>query len=354
MVLGLCIDSNGIPIDYELYPGNTSEFGTMCPMIESIRRHYCIKKMVVVADRGLNSNENLKSLLDMGCDFVIAQKIRNCPQEIQKQIFDVSRWQTTQVDMATGEITLRHLNLELSREIRETCMSAKGNRYTRSTGQFMDVNWLVTFSSSRQQKELRDIDRMVEKAEKAIAGGQLSVSSKGYRSLISIPKGKGEPRLNEEKIQEKRKWAGYYCICTNMATDSPLEIINTYRQLWQIEDCFRTSKSFLEARPCFVWTENHIRGHFVSCFISLVFEQLLKYKLKVEDQLSLSTQEILKALRDAEVVCMNDDPLNPLYIKLEMPEHFESIGKAFDLEVLHSVEDRSGLRKKLHLKQIRS
>lgn len=93
MVLGLVMDEHGIPIDYDLFPGNTSEFSTMIPMIERIRKDYNLTKLVVVADRGLNSNENLSELRKMGCDFVLAQKIRNCKQEQRDQILDDTGWE---------------------------------------------------------------------------------------------------------------------------------------------------------------------------------------------------------------------------------------------------------------------
>lgn len=75
-----------IPVDYELFKGNTSEFGTLCPIIERFKESYQLEKIVVVADRGLNSNENLGKLLDMGCDFVIAQKIKNLSQDMAEKV----------------------------------------------------------------------------------------------------------------------------------------------------------------------------------------------------------------------------------------------------------------------------
>ncbi|WP_303329481.1 IS1634 family transposase, partial [Turicimonas muris] len=93
VVLGLVMDENGIPIDYELFAGNTSEFETMVPLIKKIKNTYHLKQLIVVADRGLNCAENLFALKEIGCDFVIAQKFKNSAAEIKAQILDPDNWE---------------------------------------------------------------------------------------------------------------------------------------------------------------------------------------------------------------------------------------------------------------------
>ena len=88
MVLGLVIDENGIPIDYELFNGNTNEFGKMVALIEKIKKTYHLKQLIVRADRGLDNCRNLFDLKSIGCYFVIAQKFRTTSEHLKKQILD--------------------------------------------------------------------------------------------------------------------------------------------------------------------------------------------------------------------------------------------------------------------------
>ena len=105
----------------------------------------------------------------------------------------------------------------------------------------------------------------------------------------------------------------------------------------------------IEARPCFVWTDEHSNGHFLSCFISLVIEKLAMHLLK-QKLPEMTEERFLKAIRQAKVLPMNTDPLNPVYLKLECNEDFDRICEALGLGVLSRCESRAGLHKKLKIK----
>lgn len=353
VVMGLVVDQFGIPVDYELFPGNTAEFGTMLPIIKRFKETYNIKRCIVVADRGLNSNENLLGLLDLGCDFILAQKIKNCPAEIEQRIFDGEDWINTYTE-ETGEITYRFKELPVTKEVKESKISQKtGKKYTTSkTIGTLDVKWVVSYSATRAHKDLTDLDRAVTKAEKAIQTGQSLTSTSGFRSLITIPKGKGKATLNSEKIAEARRWAGYYGICTNIKDLSADKITQTYRQLWQIEDCFRVSKTNLEMRPCFVWTKEHILGHFMSCFISLVIEKYLLHRMKAVLGDDATVEKLSAAMRTADVAYMPGSPTKPLYARLFEPGLFDEICKLFEIQKVDVFESRMSLSKKLGLRQL--
>ncbi len=351
VVLGLVMDEHGIPIDYELFPGNTSEFGTMLPIIERIKKDYHLETLVVVADRGLNSNENLKGLLDLGCDFVIAQKVRNCAEEQQKQILDENGWTST-ID-ESGEILCRYKTLDLTKTLYETRINPKTGKKipTRKEIGSLDVRWVVSYSQARANKDLADLSRAIEKAQKAIET-KSGLSNRGYKALIATPKGEGEPRLDNDKIKNARQWAGYYAICTNMKDLSPQSVVSTYRNLWKIEDCFRVSKTTLETRPCFVWTSEHIKGHFMSCFISLVIEKYMRHVLK-QKLGKITNDQINTALRTAYVVFDNINPQYPVYLRLYGADSpFDDMLRAFNLTPPYQYESETELRRKMRLKEI--
>lgn len=356
VVLGLVMDSNGIPVDYDLLPGNTSEFGTMIPIIERVKQTYNIDRLTVVADRGLNSSENLSKLKSMNCDFVIAQKIRNCSQEIQDEILDEANWEQTVFDEQTGEVFCRYKHLSVPRELRETKISSKtGKKYnTSKIIETMDVNWVVSYSPKRAHKDNADTDRLVSKAQKAIDNKLSLVSSRGYRALLKVPKTNENVQLDLAKIADRRKWAGYYAVCTNLPVDDHQKIMSMYRQLWQIEDCFRTSKTWLETRPCFVWTDEHIQGHFMSCYLALTIERLMKFLVR-QAGLQISSEALLQTLRTASVTPVSNTSKSAVvYQKMDVDQYFDDVCEVFGLGRLHRYESRGGLLKALKLKSARS
>ena len=356
VVLGLVMDSNGIPVDYDLLPGNTSEFGTMIPIIERVKQTYNIDRLTVVADRGLNSSENLSKLKSMNCDFVIAQKIRNCSQEIQDEILDDANWEQTVFDEQTGEVFCRYKHLSVPRELRETKISPKtGKKYnTSKIIETMDMNWVVSYSPKRAHKDNADTDRLVSKAQKAIDNKLSLVSSRGYRALLKVPKTNENVQLDLAKIADRRKWAGYYAVCTNLPVDDHQKIMSMYRQLWQIEDCFRTSKTWLETRPCFVWTDEHIQGHFMSCYLALTIERLMKFLVRQAGS-QISSEALLQTLRTASVTPVSNTSKSAVvYQKMDVDQYFDDVCEVFGLGRLHRYESRGGLLKALRLKSARS
>lgn len=354
VVLGLVMDENGIPLDYELFAGSTNEFGTMLPLIKKLKKTYAIGQLIVVADRGLNSSENLLALKDLGCDFVIAQKVKNCSEQERAVILDQSNWSSMSVS-EEGELLCRYKKLETDKTLYETKTSKKtGRNYkTKKVIATMPVSWVVTYAPHRAQKDLGDVNRAIEKATKAINTGNGLSNNKGYRSYIQIPRSNGEAKLNLEKIQEDKKWAGYYAVCTTLKTKTSEQVMAIYRKLWQIEDCFRVSKTQLETRPCFVWTEAHIRGHFVSCFTSLVIEKYMLYVLKKAlGKEAITAEAFCEAIREAEVVYDDSDMQTPLLLRLYESGLFDAMSKVFGLQALNRAEQPYMARRKLHLSSI--
>ena len=289
----------------------------------------------------------------MGCDFVLAQKIRNCKQEQRDQILDDADWENV-ISEQDGVVLCRYKTLAMKKPLYETRINPETGRksQSRKTGEEMDVRWIVSYSQARANKDLADLERSIEKAQRALDQKTSLTSSRGYKSLIVTPKGKGQPKLNQDKIDDARRWAGYYAVCTNLETKTPSEIMGIYRHLWQIEDCFRVSKTTLEARPCFVWTKEHIEGHFMSCFISLVIEKYLRHVLKSKFQ-EITNDEINTALRTALLAYDNGNPQVPMYLRLYSSEsRFDDMLRTFGLEPPCRYETPMSLRKKLRLKTI--
>ena len=250
------------------------------------------------------------------------------------------------------QVLCRFKQLETIKELYETKVSKKtGRRYkTKKLLDSMPVSWIVTYSAKRAQKDIKDLERGIEKAKRALQTKTSITSRKGFRSLIKVAQDTANATLDVEKIKESRRFAGYYAVCTNLKTKTPESIMAIYRKLWQIEDCFRVSKTQLETRPCFVWTDGHIRGHFLSCYISLVIEKYMLYELKKAlGKEEITTERLCRALQEAEVLYDDSDMQTPLMLRLYESELFDRMCSTFGLEVLNRVEQPYTVRRKLHL-----
>jgi len=87
VVFGLLMDKEGRPIGYELFPGSTFDGHTLVPFLDALKSRFAIDQIILVADRGLNSGENLQSIKDHGYDYIVGTRLRNASDAIQRQVF---------------------------------------------------------------------------------------------------------------------------------------------------------------------------------------------------------------------------------------------------------------------------
>ena len=354
VMLGLLMDQHGIPINYELFPGNTSEFGTMLPIVKAFFKANKVKDVVVVADRGLNSGDNLLGLQECGCKFVIAQKLSNCDSAAKAKVLD-DNWGSTVKD-DDGEIVLKYKRLDIKKDVFETKITPLGKAVkTSKVSATLDVKWVLTYSAKRRAKDEADLDSAVEKAQRAIETGAAAKQSQGLRSLIKFDKSKSNPRLDLKKIEEKRRWAGYYAICTNLTNWSDMQVADTYAQLWRIENCFRVSKSSLKTRPCFVWTERRIRGHFLTCYLALTLVKIMEYQVRQaaadKKMKPIPNTAMIEALRGARVAPLIADS-EKIFVKVSSSPEFEQLLTLYGLQAPQRYETAGTISSKLKVRKI--
>ena len=169
--------------------------------------------------------------------------------------------------------------------------------------------------------------------------------------MVKTETSKKDLVLNQAKISDQKKWAGYYAICTNVKDMTMSEVMQTYHNLWRIEDCFRITKTSLVARPCYVWNDEHIKGHFLSCYIALVIQRVLELTLN-KACIELPTNQILEKLRQASVIPVKTGR-ETVYVKTNTDSEFDRIMSAVGLGVLNTYEDKHALSLKLKMKGIR-
>ncbi|BAL80248.1 IS1634 family transposase [Caldisericum exile] len=295
VVLGLLIDMVGRPIGYELFPGNTFEGKTLESSLDKLSGRFGIRRVIIVADRGLNSKLNLKKIKDKGYDYIVSSRIKSMKKDVQESILNEEGYVTIKgkdtlnlnsADSSQDEETFRYKLLDYVNTVRDT----DNKLYD------LKEKLLVTYSPLRAQKDREDRQRLIDKGVKfldnpsAISG---SLKRGGRKYLKETNKLNWE--LDKNAMSRDEMFDGYYAIEVSKTDMNVNDILDAHHALWKIEESFRIMKSTLEVRPIFHWTEKRIKGHFVVCFLSFLLERTLELTLK-ENNIKASPERIKEAL----------------------------------------------------------
>ncbi len=286
VVMGLLIDTNGIPISYKLFRGNLHELDTMEQVVDDVLNNYTIKDIIIVADRGLNSKKNMRMLRDKGLNYIVGTKSNCVPKEIQEKTFNDSWHQISrkkdgyQSGYTTG-----------TREIVDV---------DKKTGEKTSTTELIIkkYSDLYKNQQLHKQEESIRKAQKKMKDFTAENGAKSksrYYKVSDNPKSKIVVEIDEERIEKERESFGYFYIITNKKEMDPIDIIKAYSSLYKIEESFRVLKSNLKARPVYHFIDRRIRVHFLICYVALVLERILEYQLRMNNS-TLSTNNILEEL----------------------------------------------------------
>lgn len=283
VILSLLVTEDGIPLGYELFPGNTFEGNTLNSSIKKLKSEYNINKVVVVADRGINNGSNLHSLVANGFEFIVGNRFKNLPKNLKQKIL----CQEDYIEVKKNPNDEDEFKYKIVPH--EKVVHLEGKK------EFISTNLICTYSSKRAEKDRSDRERLVSKAESIIKNGDGS-KNRGAKKYLIEEKKNAAAVLNLKKIEEDARWDGYYVIETSDAQLSAEKVLEAYHQLWKIEESFRVYKSHLEARPLYHWTPARIEGHFVISYMAFLFERILEFNLKRLGQQNLSPTKIREAL----------------------------------------------------------
>lgn len=342
VVLGLLVDGEGIPIDYELFRGNTSEMNTIVEVVNNYKAKNKLEKVTVVADRGLNSRLNLKTLTDLNFDYIVAQSIDRLPAETKEKIFREDNWDQEFVAQDGSE-------------------TFKVKTIKQSSAPKLDNEIIVTWSARRQAHDLKVLNERFDKCKQLLDRGTGAVDASikhGVRQFLRIKKGaKVAYATNDDLYQKRKKQAGYYALVTSHKHTDAMQIYRDLRRLWHIEECFRVMKTNLDTRPVYVWTPKRIRGHFLVCYLALVMERLAYYRIR-QVGLDLSSQKVIELLAQAKMTILEQDKTKKtLYLKQgisanaaknnEYANAVDELMRVAGIEPPAAIEDSIGLVRKL-------
>lgn len=301
VVMALLIDKNGRPISFELFPGNTFEGHTLLSTLDRVKTRFQIDQVIIVADKGLNSKLNLKEIKARGYDYIVSSRLKVLPKKIKEQALSESGYEVIKVKDLFGveddELkphVFKYKVLDYTNVVRYK-ETEQGSWQKVKLAEKLICSW----SSKRAAKDKADRQRQVEKAVEAIEAKQQSVlHHRGYKRFIKkeeIGSTAAALKLNNEKIEAEARFDGFAAIQCSRLSSTAIEVMRAYRQLLKIEESFRVMKSTLHTRPVFVWTPEHIKGHFVMCFLAFVLERELEYRLN-KNGVENSPEQIKKAL----------------------------------------------------------
>jgi transposase len=289
--MGLFIDSNGLPVSMAIFPGNTSESLTLQPAMKDIKQSYGLGRLTVVADKGLNSSKNTDAIVNNGDGFVFSQILRGKKgQRYHAELFNEDGW------LSNAEGTYWHKLFEEEYEGKDK----DGKTVIRKR------RVLLYWSKAEAEIAARKRDEKLEKAAKAVKNNVYGIKKgvEEYTKDNIVNKQTGEilknvknvRTVNIEKAESDAKFDGYFCIITSELDYDERKMRQAYGGLWKIEQPFRLLKSDLYARPVFVRKNEHIRAHFLICFVALLIIRIIQLRM---DTKALSAERIVRALNSA-------------------------------------------------------
>lgn len=354
--MGLLLDGNGIPLAYDLFPGNESEKVHMRPLLNRIKNEFSSARTIIVADRGLNTSDNIyfingdnKGDINDRDGYVYGQSVRGADAEFKNWVLSGGYRQDKVTEDDGTEISFTHKSRIHPRTL-QVNVAVPGQKQTKKKAVVIDQKQMVYYSEKYAKKQRADRDAMIARAKDLIKhpGKYDRVTAKGsasYVKNIAFSKETGEIvdgkelLLDEEKIMEEEKFDGYYSIVTSELEMDDLELRNIYRGLARIEDTFKVSKTEFESRPVYVWTNEHIDAHFATCFTALVIIRLLQAKLG--NRYPVGT--ILNSLRKYGCTSMHANYYKFIYYDKVM----EACGNAFGLELKNKYRTRQEIQRLL-------
>jgi transposase len=269
VVLALATTSEGLPLTYELFPGNTSEGKTLLRVIEKMKDKYGPERILLVADRAMFNDVNLTTLEKLNVEYIVAAKLKSLPKEVKNKVISNKEVQSDQV------------------------------KYWHQEYEFQNRRLIVSYTEDRKNKDEYDRKKLVERLEKKITDKTVPISqlitNQGTKKYLNIKPG-STATINREKIESDSKWDGLHGVITNKDNQREVgEILQTYKGLWQIEEAFRITKTDLKVRPIYHWKPSRIKAHISICFIAYALLAQLRYRLN-KNNITISPRKIREEL----------------------------------------------------------
>ena len=336
--MGLFMDGDGIPLSFNIYPGNQNEQKTLIPEETKIVNNFKMDntKMILCTDAGLASDEIKKYNIKDNRGFVITQSLKKLKESEKEKVFDDNDWRLP------GDLrNVYNLNeIKNNEELKEKYYDKLFYKIISSETKSVKQDLIVTFSFKYFDYNRNIRNSQIERAKKSIDTNQTTRKGKNqndYRRFIVDTKSTdtGEVAensnlsLDEDLIKQEEQYDGYYALTTNLVGDIE-QILKITKGRWEIEESFRIMKTDFLARPVNLSREDRIKSHFLTCFMALLIYRILEKKLDYK----YTTSEILKAIRNMNVLESKGDGYIPEYIRTNLTDDLhDTFGFRTDYEI---------------------
>ena len=279
VLLALMVTTDGLPVDYEIFPGDVYEGHTLVPALTKIRKKYDIDRVVFVAGSAMLSENNIKmleSLEEHKFSYIVGARLKNMSANLKEKILDGKNYKKIKAGYSIAQIP-------------------NGDRKV-----------IVSYSESRARKDASDrkkaIAKLIKKLDRS-KSPKSHLSNHGYRKYLKV-EGKSKLSLDEEKIAYDAKWDGLHGVVTNSDL-SPVDVLSKYNDLWNVEAAFRVTKHDLKVRPVYHWKPRRIAAHIGICFTAYALVKHLEYRVRLQYK-KLSIEKIRYTLMKVQTSILFD------------------------------------------------
>ena len=322
--MGLFMDGDGIPLSFNIYPGNQNEQKTLIPEESKIINDFKLDdtKIILCTDAGLASDDIKKYNIKDGRGFVITQSLKKLKEEYKEQVFDKKDWRLP------GD--LKHFynleEIENNEDLKEKYYDSLFYKIIQTETKSVKQDTIVTFCFKYFDYNRNIRNNQIERAKKNINSNNVTRKGKNQNDpnrfieeISSTTDGVVADEkiysINEDLIKEEEKYDGYYALSTNL-TGNIDDILKITKGRWEIEESFRIMKSDFLARPVNLSREDRIKAHFMTCFIALLIYRILEKKLDYK----YTTKEILDTLRNMNVTELKGNGYIPSYERTDITD----------------------------------
>ena len=340
--MGLFMDGDGIPLAFNISPGNTNEQGTLTPTEEKILKDFELSKFIVCTDAGLASTDNRKFNNKDERAFITTQSIKKLKKHLKEWALTKAGWKLS------GD--LKEYDISKLEESEETIEKYKTKvfykeRWIKEDG--LEQKFIVTFSLKYKYYQQQIRNNQIERAQKAMNNKNFKLekcNQNDYKRFITktaVTKD-GEVAdnnvlsLNTKQIEKEEQYDGFYGVCTNL-DDNAEEIIKINQRRWEIEESFRIMKSEFKARPVYLSRDDRITAHFTTCFLALVLHRYLEKELEEK----YTATQIIDTLRNMNLIKHNEDGYIPVFTRTDVTD---DLHKKFDFRIDYEIVNKKNLK----------
>ena len=335
--MGLFMDGNGIPLAFDITPGNTNEQKTLQPLEQKIIKDFEFSEFVVCTDAGLASKANRKFNNKNNRKFVTTQSIKKLKSHLKNEALDLTKGWKLPGSSKTYNISKLRTDEKLIEKYKDKIFYKE--RWIKEDN--LEQRLIVTYSVKYQEYQKNIRNNQISRAQKIIASNPNKLKKakqndpKRFIKTLNVTKDgeiaeKSIYTINQSIIDEEAKYDGLYAVCTNLE-DSVEDIIRVNKRRWEIEESFRIMKTDFKSRPVYHSKDEMIKAHFITCFLSLIIYRYVEKKLDEK----YTAPEIIETLRDMNMKLENETSYIPNYVRTDLTDALhDKFGFRTDFEVI--------------------